>query len=383
MSFVFYDTETTGTNTAFDQILQFGAIKTDHELRELDRFEIRCSLLPYVVPSPGAMRVTGVTVDQLIDPDLPSHYQMVRAIKAKLDEWSSAIFIGHNSMTFDEHLLRQALYKTLHAPYLTNTNGNSRSDSLRIMQAVNLFQPGILSVPVNEKGRSIFKLDMLAPANGHNHVAAHDAMGDVEAMIHMCRIIAERAGGHWSNFVRFAQKAAVLDFAEQDEVFSLTDIFFGKVYSWMVTNLGPNPDNGSQLLVFNLAIDPDQLADLPDDELINRLATTPKPVRALRANACPCVLSYDDTPEHLREPLPVQVTLAEVAEELDELRTGAIRALFRIARDDLDKLLDGLGGYPHARASTCAETGGAAISSSILSRRWSVSPCLPQDTTSI
>ena len=63
MSFVFYDTETTGTNTAFDQILQFGAIKTDYEFNELDRFEFRCRLLPYVVPSPGAMRVTGVTVE--------------------------------------------------------------------------------------------------------------------------------------------------------------------------------------------------------------------------------------------------------------------------------------------------------------------------------
>ena len=304
MSFVFYDTETTGTKTAFDQILQFGAIRTDHELRELDRFEIRCRLLPYVVPSPGAMRVTGITVDQLIDPDLPSHYQMVRAIKAKLDEWSPAIFVGHNSMTFDEHLLRQALFKTLHAPYLTNTNGNSRSDSLRIVQAVNLFQPGILSVPADEKGRPTFKLDMLAPANGHNHVAAHDAMGDVEATIYMCRILADRAGGHWSNFVRFAQKAAVLDFVEQDEVFSLTDIFFGKVYSWMVTNLGPNPDNGSQLLVFNLAVDPEELAVLPDHELADRLATRPKPVRALRANACPCVLSYEDTPGHLRSQAP-------------------------------------------------------------------------------
>ena len=312
---MFYDTETTGTNTAFDQILQFGAIKTDHELRELDRFEIRCRLLPYVVPSPGAMRVTGITVDQLIDPDLPSHYQMVRAIKVKLDEWSPAIFVGHNSMTFDEHLLRQALYKTLHAPYLTNTNGNSRSDSLRIMQAVNLFQPGTLSVPANDKGRPTFKLDMLAPANGHNHVAAHDAMGDVEAMIHMCRIVSERAGGHWSNFVRFAQKAAVLDFAEQDEVFSLTDIFFGKVYSWMVTNLGSNPDNGSQLLVFNLSIDPNQLADLSEDELTHRLAITPKPVRALRANACPCVLSYDDTPEHLRSKAP----------DIADLRARAVR----------------------------------------------------------
>ncbi len=29
MSFVFYDTETTGTDTTFDQILQFAAILTD------------------------------------------------------------------------------------------------------------------------------------------------------------------------------------------------------------------------------------------------------------------------------------------------------------------------------------------------------------------
>ena len=29
MRFVFYDTETTGTNTTFDQILQFAAIYTD------------------------------------------------------------------------------------------------------------------------------------------------------------------------------------------------------------------------------------------------------------------------------------------------------------------------------------------------------------------
>ena len=333
MSFVFYDTETTGTNTAFDQILQFGAIKTDHELRELDRFEIRCRLLPYVVPSPGALRVTGITVDRIIDPELPSHYEMMRSIKAKLDEWSPAIFIGHNSMAFDEHLLRQALYKTLHAPYLTNTNSNSRSDSLRIMHAINLFQPDILSVPTDAKGRQTFKLDILAAANGFDHVAtgtaAHDAIGDVEATIHMCRILAEQADGYWSNFVRFAQKAAVLDLAEEDEVFSLTDIFFGRVYSWMVTRLGPNPDITSQLLVFNLDMDPDQLADLSDDELVSRLATTPKPVRALRTNACPCVLSYEDTPEHLRSQAPDLAVLTARAERIrgdDELVSRLIAA---------------------------------------------------------
>ena len=139
MSFVFYDIETHGTNTTFDQILQFGAINTDHELKELDRFEIRCRLLPYVVPSPGAMRVTDVTVEWFTDPALPSYYKMVRAIKAKLKKRSPTIFIGHNFLNFDEHLLRQALYKTLHTPCLTNTNGNCRSDSLRIIQAANLY----------------------------------------------------------------------------------------------------------------------------------------------------------------------------------------------------------------------------------------------------
>ncbi len=304
MSFVFYDTETTGTDTAFDQILQFAAIRTDRDMRELDRFEIRCRLLPYVVPSPGAMRVTGVTVDRLVDPDLPSHYQMVRAIRSRLDEWSPAIFIGHNSMAFDEPLLRQALYKTLHTPYLTNTNGNSRADSLRISQAVNLFRPGTLRVPTNEDWRPTFRLDMLAPANGHDHTAAHDALGDVEAIIHICRIIAERAGDHWSSFIRFSRKAAVLDFVRQNEVFCLSDFLFGHTSSWMVTRLGPNPDNRSQLLVFDLAMDPDGLAGLSDRELARQLAKTPQPIKILRTNACPCVMSYDDMPEHLRSLAP-------------------------------------------------------------------------------
>jgi exodeoxyribonuclease I len=72
-SFVFYDTETTGTDTAFDQILQFAAIQTDENLRELDRFEIRCRLLPHVVPAAGALIATGVSPRLLTDSALPTH----------------------------------------------------------------------------------------------------------------------------------------------------------------------------------------------------------------------------------------------------------------------------------------------------------------------
>jgi exodeoxyribonuclease-1 len=61
LSFIFYDTETSGLSSAFDQILQFAAIRTDDDLNETGRFEIRSRLLPYVVPSPQAMLVTGQT----------------------------------------------------------------------------------------------------------------------------------------------------------------------------------------------------------------------------------------------------------------------------------------------------------------------------------
>lgn len=50
--FVFYDTETTGTIRDFDQILQFAAILTGDDLAEVDRFDIRRRLLPWVAPSP-------------------------------------------------------------------------------------------------------------------------------------------------------------------------------------------------------------------------------------------------------------------------------------------------------------------------------------------
>lgn len=304
MGFVFYDTETTGTNTAFDQILQFAAIKTDHELRELDRFEIRCRLLPYVVPSPGAVLVTGVGPAKFTNATLPSHYEMVRAIKAKLDEWSPAVFVGHNSLSFDEHLLRQALYKTLHPPYLTNTNSNCRADSMRMAQCIDLFAPGVLNIPVGANRQPSYKLDRLAPANGYKHSTAHDAMGDVEATVYLCRLLADRGAIYWSEMVRFAQKNAALDFVENEEFFCFTDIVFRNATFLTVCKIGENPDYATEQLIFDLSVDPEELANLDDVGLATRLSEEPKPVRVLRANASPALLAYEDTPRHLRSDVP-------------------------------------------------------------------------------
>jgi len=304
MSFIFYDTETTGTDTSFDQILQFAAIRTDGELNELERFEIRCRLHGYLAPSPGAMRVTGIGVQQLTDTSLPSHYEMVRAIRAKLQAWSPGVFVGYNSMSFDEPLLRQALYQTLHTPYLTITDGNCRADAMDLVQSVAFLAPEALKIPLGDNGKVSFKLDRLAPANDFNHENAHDALGDVEATIHMCRLIRDRCPDAWSNFSRFSQRAAVVDYVSAEPEFVYLAHYFNRPYPYAVHVLGFDEEQTSVAYVIDLATDMPELAAMTDEKLAARLRRSPKPVRKLKANTAPFLMDRFDAPDHVQQRLP-------------------------------------------------------------------------------
>ncbi len=297
MPYVFYDTETTGTKVAFAQILQFAAIKTDDDLNELERFNVRCRLLPHIVPSPGALRVNRVTPAMLTDPALPSHYEAIVQIRAKLLEWSPATFIGFNSIEFDENLLRQAFFQTLHPAYLTNTNGNSRSDVMRVAHAASIYAPDTISVPINDSGKQTFRLEDLAPANGYNHDEAHEAMADVEATIYMAQLTRDRAPDIWQAMDRATAKNAVKEYVAAQSTFSLTERYFGRTYSWLVTPCGQNPENASQLAVFDLNFDPDDYRSLSAEDLVRVLNASPKAIRSLRANGQPIMMPADAAPD--------------------------------------------------------------------------------------
>src|SRR5213594_1518186 len=141
VSFVFYDLETTGLLPAFDQALQFAAVRTDDDFNEVDSFRLRCQLARHIVPSPEALLVNRVTPSMLTDSRLPSYYEALRAVRAKFVEWAPAVFIGYNSIDFDEDFLRQGFFQTLQPIYLTNTTGNARGDVLRVVHATAIYAP--------------------------------------------------------------------------------------------------------------------------------------------------------------------------------------------------------------------------------------------------
>ena len=317
MPLVFFDTETTGTDTTFDQILQFAAVMTDEDFEEKDRFDVRCRLLPHVVPSSNAMRVTGVTVAQLVDRSLSSHYEMVARVRGKFLEWSPATFLGWNTIGFDEPLLRQAFYQNLFPAYLTNTDGNCRSDVMRAVLAATLHTPGAVAVPQDAKGGFKYKLELVAPENGYVPKRAHDALDDVRATIHMARVVSEKAPETWSAFMRFSSKAAVVDYLRDELVLAWSEVYFGRPWSWHVTWIGCNEHYTAEQYMLVLNVDPDDLARMSDPELTSCLASNPKPVKVLRANAMPMLMPDDEAPKLA----PTwQVGLKHLRDRADRLR---------------------------------------------------------------
>ncbi|SMX25034.1 exonuclease domain-containing protein [Boseongicola aestuarii] len=290
MAFVFYDTETTGTDTTFDQIFQFAAILTDANLNELDRFEVRCRLLPHVIPAPGALLATRVTPTMLTNPSLPSHYEMMLQIAEKLHKWSPAIFIGYNTLAFDEPLLRQAFYQTLQPIYLTNTSGNKRADVLRLAQATAALSPNAMAVPISDKGKPTLRLDTLAPANGFAHENAHDALADVEATIYMARLIRDRAPAVWNSLMPLVDKGEVMAALASGTPKGLVEYHMGVPSLRAVVGCGHHPKNSTMQAVFDLSRDPAEVLNLSEEDLAEETKGANRALRTVYANKMPALV---------------------------------------------------------------------------------------------
>jgi exodeoxyribonuclease-1 len=307
MSFVVYDVETTGTNRSFDQILQFAAIRTDSNLKQIDAFDTRCRLLPHVIPAPGALAINGLRIGDITASRQKSHYAMMTEIRETLIDWCPTIFLGFNSIRFDEEFLRYGFYQCLYPPYLTNTKPNARADVLSLVRAFASFHPEELVVPYTLDGRPTFSLRAFATANGFPDFAAHEAMADVKATLHICQLIAQRSPELWSRFLHFAQKAAAIEYLQEEPAFLLFEPTARRA-SFCVTWIGANrtPQQSNVHYCLNLQTDIDALRALSPNQLADFLVQNIETVRRVRINASPMFCPLYEAPAHLLADIPDQ-----------------------------------------------------------------------------
>ncbi|MES2218060.1 MAG: exonuclease domain-containing protein [Pseudomonadota bacterium] len=189
-TFLFYDIETTGLNKAFDQVLQFAAIRTDLQLRELKRYEFKVKLNPDVVPSPQALLTHRISIAEA---SLGiSEYAAIQQIHQIMNE-PGTISIGYNTLGFDDEFLRFAFYRNLLPPYTHQyANECARIDLYPITIMFHLFKKNILQWPRIENETKL-KLELINTTNSLVNGRAHDAMVDVEITLAIAkRFMAEQ-----------------------------------------------------------------------------------------------------------------------------------------------------------------------------------------------
>ncbi|MBE7635946.1 exodeoxyribonuclease I [Sneathiella sp. P13V-1] len=288
--FAFYDLETSGTSPAFDQPLQFAGILTNDDLEEVERVNIRCRLSPHILPAPWAMAVTGVTPDMLADPSLPSAFEFAQEVKDLISRWGPATWVGFNSIAFDEQMLRQMFYQNLHPDlYSTQINGNDRLDIMKLVYATWVLANDALAWPTDENDKVIYKLDRLAPANGFVSDNFHDALADVEATIHIAKLIRDRAPAVWEQSLRNRSKNDVLDLLSSGQVLTLIERFgAAPPRAYLGAYAGQNPQNQNSIAYMDLElVDPKSLDPVDSGQLADAVNASPKQVRTIAINNAP------------------------------------------------------------------------------------------------
>ena len=178
-------------------------------------------------------------IENILNSNL-SHYQLITKVYNKFTSWSPAIFIGYNSIKFDEEFLRNTLFRNLYDPYLTIKNNNLRSDLLDTARISNFFFPEKLKSLVNERGSPVLKLESLASINGIKNFTAHDALGDTYATLEIAKKIKENIPSVWKKSTRGIDKTT-LQHEIRSRPFCYLESFFGKTKAFCLSYIGDHP----------------------------------------------------------------------------------------------------------------------------------------------
>jgi exodeoxyribonuclease-1 len=308
MSFIFYDTETTGRdddrtgiiNSKYGQITQFAAIFTDDSMNDLesDTINVHCRRQNFLMAEPGAYLITNMKPEE-VDRRRISNYDMMRDVHFWFKKRTPAVVMGFNSMNFDEKFMRQGFYKTGFPVFTTNTNGNMRADLMRMVQAAFLHDPGKIKA-VNPEGKQSFRLIDLCKANGveMNEAKAHDALEDVRATVRLAKMLKQRCPKIWDQMMANADKQRVQFFVDSQDMFCLSEFYGGKSASYPVCQAVRHPTNDGHYALFDLRHEPEHYFAMSPLELAAVMGSRKKAgLRNLYCNQQPMIFNMRLAPK--------------------------------------------------------------------------------------
>lgn len=323
-SLFFYDLETSGFNPKEARIMQFAGQRTDMELKPIGKpFNFYLRLSDDILPDPDAVLVTGITPQKTIAEGL-TEVDFLKTFTREIST-SGTIFVGYNSVRFDDEFMRYLMYRNFYDPYEWHwQNGRSRWDILDTVRMTRALRPEGINWPYDSDKKPVNRLELISSLNGLDHTNAHDALSDVYATIEVARLIRSKQPKLFDYLLKVRNKSEVIKLVNQDRPFVYTSGKYASEFekTTAVGVLAEHPQ-GQGALVFDLRYDPAEFVNLqgkPMAEAIRRRKDDPGPklpVKSLKYNRCPAVapLSVLDDSSQTR----IQLDLDSVKRNFDNL----------------------------------------------------------------
>lgn len=276
--------------------MQFAGQRTDMDLKPIgEPHNILIRLSDDVVPEPDAILITGITPQQTIAEGI-TEAEFLKIFHTEVAV-PGTIFVGFNTVRFDDEFMRFMHYRNFYDPYEWQyTDNKTRWDLLDVVRMTRALRPEGIEWPVDAKGNPSNRLEMLTKVNNISHVGAHDALSDVNASIDVARLIRDKQPKMFEYLLKMRDKKAVAELAEAGQPFIYCSGKYPSEFekTTAVAVLTKHPKRQG-VLVYDLRHDPSTFADMSVAELVAAWRWRRDdpgvrlPVKTLQYNRCPAV----------------------------------------------------------------------------------------------
>ena len=300
--YIFYDLETTGrgkkespkafgTTPKWEQILQIAAIVTDENFQPTNQnINIFCRPRTSIISQPGALITTARGIKEAMFADLSS-YELMKQINSTLDLWKKdnpdSVFIGHNSIGFDETVLEYNLFSNLFYPYPTRAR---RGDTLNLVRGLYASNPSLIKTDLTKRGNPSFKLEKLAELNGLPVEFAHDAFSDVKTSIALAKFVKDSDTKLWESLVLTMDKKQAIDYINNNSGITYLTNFGGRISLEALSMVCESSMYKGMYHTLKLSTDPTPLLEANNAEFKNLLSKKPSKNRWLTTGDHPIFL---------------------------------------------------------------------------------------------
>lgn len=325
-TFFFYDLETSGVNAREARVMQFAGQRTDLELNPIgEPHNYLIKLSDDVVPEPEAILITGITPQKTIAEGITeAEFLKIFHDKVALPD---TIFVGFNSIRFDDEFMRFLHYRNFYDAYEWHwLDGKSRWDILDLVRMTRALRPDGIKWPFDSNGKASNRLELLTAVNKLDHQHAHDALNDVLATIAVARLIKQKQPKLFDFLLGMRDKKKIEELVMGDKPFVYTSGKYSSTYekTAVVATIAHHPNRQGAALVYDLRYDPEPFLNLTPEALAEcwrwkkDKTELRLPVKTLAYNRCPAIAPLSVLDDAARARLSLDLDAAQI--HIEKLR---------------------------------------------------------------